>query len=116
MNIAIILLGGAGGACCRYLLQQYCAAKVWQINLASSVAIGAVVAFYITRGIYAMDRTIIELVFIAFLAGFSTVSGQVNEVWQNHNSWAVRLSLLLWLVLIGGAFGWVGFAVASLWI
>lgn len=95
------LLSGAVGACTRFGCQRL-GLGVWQINAVASVLVGVFLFFFNA------DRFVL-VVLLGFLAGFSTVSGQVREVFEKYPTTKGRLGALIIYVVAGGLLAWVPF-------
>lgn len=118
MNLTLIVLAvvmSALGACVRYVLMEYCRTSVVSVNALASVAIGACIGWF---GVAVANQPIEHMpawLSVGFLAGFSTVSGQVAWVYQYSSKNWQRLALLAGLVAMAATLGGLGYGVA-LWL
>lgn len=94
---------------CRYLAMAYLRVSVVCVNALASAAIGGVMGWFGAAELGASAA----LLSFAFLAGFSTVSGQVDWVYQHSYTQWRRFALLLVLVLMAAVLGWFGYEVVA---
>lgn len=118
MNLSLIVVAivmSALGACARFVMMEYWRASVVLVNAMASVIVGICIAWLgVQAAQQPMEQLSIWLVF-GFLAGFSTVSGQVGWVYQRtpHN-WQ-RYGLILGFVFMAAGLGWFGYG-SVLWL
>src|SRR5699024_514608 len=111
----IAMIASAFGACVRFAMMEYGRVSVVLVNAMASLAIGACVAWF---GMQTANQPMARLAIwgaFGFLAGFSTVFGQVGWVYQRGSCSCNRSVLLLGLVRMAAGFGWLGYG-AVLWL
>ena len=111
--IVLAVVVSALGACARFVMMEYGRASVVLVNALASFAMGACAAGF---GVQAASQPAQQLslgLAIAFLAGFSTVSGQVGWVYQRETTGWRHYGLILGLVLMAAGLGWLGFGVVQ---
>lgn len=111
MSVQLILttiVSGALGAGLRHFCQRL-GASVWSINVLASLAIGALLAL-------TTSAPTMQLAGLGFLAGFSTVSGQVAEVMAARSQAWVQYGTLLGMATAGGVLAWCSFHGFRWWL
>lgn len=101
LSFLLIAATGSAGACSRYLCQQF-GLSVWSVNVIASVAIGALVAI-------APPASLPLLVGGGYLAGFSTVSGQVAAVLEKPGCHLQHIYQLSCMVVVGATLALLSF-------
>lgn len=115
--LGFIALGGAFGACSRYLVTEFCAAMFGRgfpygtltVNIVGSLAMGLLIAAF-ENGSLATEpwRQIIGLGFLGALTTFSTFSMDNVLLMQQGAFFKMGLNVLLNVVLSITA-AWIGF-------